>query len=332
MTAIIRGANMGAEVAMALRESAMVVTDDNVAKLYPQYAENAFVIPSGEKSKNKDVLFSILDEMHMRGLMRGDTICAFGGGVVGDVTGLAASMYMRGIDWICIPTTLLAMVDSGLGGKTAINFCGVKNLIGAFHFPKRIVISYDFCDTLDEREKLCGIGEIIKTCLLTRSAYALLKQEFLRLREFSHNAIYPLIEKCIEIKNKTVNADPTELGLRKVLNVGHTVGHALESADGFKLSHGEYVLKGIMTECAMFNDFDGADYRLELIALLKKFVNQPRTTANAIIKYARCDKKNDNGSITIMLPTAPGEIFELRVDNDEFIKRYTQAIKDLKHI
>ena len=131
-------------------------------------------------------------------------------------------------------------------------------------------MSYDFIKTLSARDRLCGIGEVIKTCLLTKRAYAVLKSNIDGLAEFDGDAVCPLIEQCIEIKNAVVTADPREKGLRKILNVGHTVGHALESADGYKLSHGEYVLKGMAAECAMCKDLIDGDYYAELIAIFKR--------------------------------------------------------------
>lgn len=329
-TNILYGKNIRGDVENALSLCAMVVTDSNVAELYPDLAKNAYVIPAGEKSKSSEVLLSILAAMHARGLKRSDKIAALGGGVVGDVVGLAAALYMRGISWIVIPTTLLAMVDSSIGGKTAIDIFGVKNLVGAFHAPERIIISYDFLETLYQDDWLCGYGEIIKTCLLTEQSYELLLQNIDGIAEYDRDAVYTLIEKCIEIKKAVVAADPTENNMRKILNVGHTVGHALEVLDGFKSPHGEYVLKGIMTECAMCKDLVDEDFYKQIISICKRFVTPPRTSSNSVIKRAEQDKKNDGNTITVMLPVSAGDILDLRIAQDDFIERYDSAMKELK--
>lgn len=331
-TNMIYGKDLRGDIESALSLCAMAVTDDNVARLYPELTENAFVIPAGEKNKNQQTLFAILAEMDKRGLKRADKIAALGGGVVGDVVGLAAALYMRGIAWVNIPTTLLAMVDSSIGGKTAIDFLGVKNLIGAFHAPERVIISYHFLETLYQEDWLCGYGEIIKTCLLTEKSYAMLIDNLESFVEYDRDVVHALIEKCIEIKQAVVRADPTEKGLRKILNVGHTVGHALESSDGYKSTHGEYVLKGIMTECTMCKDIVDEDFYDQIISVCKRFVTPPRTSVNSVKGLAFHDKKNYGDMITVMLPVSAGEILHVRIAQDDFTERYDRAIKELKKV
>ena len=332
MTEVVSGADIISDVISAVHGSAMVITDSNVARLYPQLTENAFVIPAGERSKNKDVLFDILSEMSHRNVRRGDAVTAVGGGVVGDITGLAAALYMRGIDFINVPTTLLSMVDSGIGGKTAVNHCGIKNLIGAFKPPLRTVISYAFLETLDDREWLCGTGELIKTCLLTENAFERLNLKLDGLIKHDRNDVYDLIETCIDIKSRVVRADPTELRLRKILNVGHTVAHALESINGDKFTHGEYVLKGMLTECAMFKDMIDPEYYARMIGIFKMFTDPPRTSSKFVCDVAAHDKKNVDNDIRLMIPTNKGEVSEISVTNDAFISRYESALKELKRV
>lgn len=332
MTNLIFGVNIEEKVAEELADCVAIVTDSNVNALYPKLTENAIVIPAGENSKTAETLLSVIDGFAARAVARNDVIAAVGGGVVGDIAGLAAALYMRGIDWINVPTTLLAMADAGIGGKTAIDRFGVKNSIGAFHFPRRTVISFAFTDTLDEREWLSGCGEIIKTCLLTENSFKLLRDNIDGLIVRDRAASYALAQACIEIKDAIVTADPFERGLRKTLNVGHTVGHALESADGFKSSHGEYVVKGMMTECAMCADLMDGDYYSELISLFKRFTAPPRTTANAVYEFAVKDKKSVDGTVNIMLPSSCGKITDVRLERGDFIERYTAALKELKRI
>jgi len=324
------GGDLTAEIKTALDACAFVVTDDTVAKLYPEITRGAFAIPSGEKYKTTETLLSIIEEMRVRGVKRTDRIAAVGGGVVGDITGLAAALYMRGVEWVNVPTTLLAMVDSGIGGKTAVDFGGVKNLIGAFHEASDIYISSVFLNTLPPREWKCGYGELIKTCLLTKDAYAALCDT----AELAEDAdgIYPLVMRCVDIKKAVVAADPKEKNLRKVLNIGHTVGHALESLDGYRLSHGEYVMKGMMTEAAMCRDMIDAQFYGGYIKLLSAFTAAPRTTAKLLSEKAAFDKKNTDGDITVMFPVRAGEITEARIPRDEFEARYTAAIKELRSV
>lgn len=329
-TNLMYGANLRDDIKNALSLCALVVTDQNVAKLYPELCKDAMVIPSGEKSKSIDMLFSVISQMKDRGLKRSDKIAALGGGVVGDVVGLAASLYMRGIDWVAIPTTLLAMVDSCIGGKTAIDMLGIKNLVGTFHAPERIIISYDFLETLYSDDWVSGYGEMIKTCLLTEKSCALLFENIDNIIEYDRETVYMLIEKCIEIKKAITDADPTEQNMRKILNVGHTVGHALEALDGYKSAHGEYVLKGIMTECAMCSDMMDKRFYDDIISLCKRFVAPPRTTSGSVIKRAVRDKKNDGDTVTLMLPVAPGDILDVRMSQSDFSERYDSAVKQLK--
>ena len=142
--------------------------------------------------------------------------------------------------------------------------------------------------------------------------------------------MFKLLESCVQIKRAVVAADPKELGMRKILNVGHTVGHALESADGYKLSHGEYVLKGMLTELAMCNDIVDKEFYAEITRMLSALTRPPRTTAGSVLKYALHDKKNIGGVITVMLPVSGGDIVEVRMDVDDFTSRYDRALKELK--
>ena len=228
MTNIVLEENGFDGVRAAIARSAMVVTDSNVAALYGTLCDGAFVIDAGEKSKSPETLFSVIDGMYERGLCRNDTVVALGGGVTGDITGLAASLYMRGIRWISVPTTLVAMVDSGLGGKTAVDRRGVKNLVGTFHAPTDMVVSLEFIKTLPDREYIGGCGELIKTCLLTRNSYRLLRERFDALCARDASCLTEPVRACIAIKNTVVTDDFRESSVRKILNVGHTVGHALE--------------------------------------------------------------------------------------------------------
>ena len=327
---IYYGLDLTDDIKRVAASSALTVTDSNVAALYPKLTSGAFVIPAGEKSKTPNTLFDILAEMHRRGLNRHSRVAAIGGGVVGDITGLASALYMRGIEWVSIPTTLLAIVDSGIGGKTAVDFDGVKNLIGAFHSASETYVSAAFLKTLPEREWTCGYGELIKTCLLTADGYKLLKKHKDGLLKKDTGALTELVALCLRTKNDVVTEDPTERGRRKILNVGHTVGHALESLDEYNLSHGEYVLKGMMVECAMFRDKIDGKFYSEVIELTRSLTSPPSASAKPVCEKAMSDKKNAGGLISIMLPVRAGEITEAMLSSEEFIERYNAALKELK--
>ncbi|MCH5351631.1 MAG: 3-dehydroquinate synthase [Clostridiales bacterium] len=326
---ILCGKDLTEDAAAAIKDCKFVVTDSNLAALYPDLTRGAFVIPAGENSKRQSVLFKILSAMQKKRLKRSDKVCSVGGGVVSDITGFAAAVYMRGVNWINIPTSLLAMVDAGIGGKTAINFNGVKNLVGAFHLPERIVISAEFLKTLPEREWLDGAGELIKTCLLTEDAYNALKEKIGGLTAKDIDEVYPLVSLCVNIKNTVVKSDPTEKGLRKILNVGHTVGHALESIEKYALSHGEYVLKGMMTELAMCKDLVDERFYGEVIPLLLSFTSPPTADPKSVCIKSLSDKKNDADTISVMVPTSAGKVTEVKMRQDDYTERYAAAIKEL---
>lgn len=319
-----------ADIVKAVGACAFAVTDSNVARLYPDVTAGAFVIDAGEKSKTPETLFRIIEAMHEKRLKRGDTVAAIGGGVVGDITGLASAIYMRGVAWINVPTTLLAMIDAGIGGKTAVDFCGVKNLVGAFHEPKTVYIDTAFLVTLPEREWVCGTGELIKTCVLRGDAYETLYTELGGFRVKKAESVGRLVRLCVDIKSDVVASDPTEKGLRKILNVGHTVGHALESIDGFRSSHGEYVMKGMLTEAAMCVDMIDKKFFGELTSILGMYVRPPRTTAKAVCELAASDKKNESDTVTLMIPCAPADIKEVKLTQAEFVSRYDAALRRLK--
>lgn len=226
-----------------------VLTDINVYALHCAFferwfsGEEIFVLPAGEEHKNFQSLQAILEKMAAAGLKRTSRLFAVGGGVIGDIGGLCAALYMRGIDCVQIPTTLLAMVDSSVGGKTAIDLGGVKNIVGAFHQPIEVLIDPTFLTTLPQREWKCGIGEIIKYAAMDRHTFDALAAADGKMTK---DLAVSLIENSVRYKAGVVERDEKETGERKCLNVGHTTGHAIELSYG--LSHGESVLWGIKIE------------------------------------------------------------------------------------
>ena len=251
-------------------ERVAVITDDTVDKLYSDVVMKSlsdagfetfkFVFPHGEKSKNISTFSSILEFLAESGLTRTDALVALGGGVVGDLAGFAAACYMRGIDFYNVPTTLLSQVDSSIGGKTAIDFCGVKNIMGAFYQPKGVIVDSDVLCTLDDRQFAAGLAEIIKMAATSDARLF----ELLENSDDIKTDIDEIVRRAIEIKRDVVEQDPTEKGLRKVLNFGHTVGHAIESVENGRLLHGECVALGMLPMCEK-------SVRVRLEKLLEKY-------------------------------------------------------------
>ncbi len=297
--------------------AAFVFTDTNMLSLYEKKIKKKFpkkpifAMDAGEEHKTPETLFALLREMAKAGLHRKDTLVCIGGGVVGDIGGLASALYMRGIDCVQIPTTLLAQVDSSVGGKTAVDFGGIKNLVGAFKMPSRVFVDSEFLGTLPERELRCGLGEIVKHSALSGVLFDRLIAN--RARLFDLEFLGGIVPDNIAVKTAFVQNDPYETGLRKFLNVGHTTGHAFELSGG-GLSHGEYVLLGLLYEIEIAKKYlkcDEAYLRVLHNLAVKVLGTVPKTDPVAAAELARLDKKNaKNDSIALAVPTAKGK-FEL---------------------
>lgn len=326
-------------VSEAAGKKFFVVTDSNVYGLYGELISNTFkgaavhVIKAGEASKNYAALIAILKHMLESGATRSYTVAAFGGGVVGDIAGLAASLYMRGVKLVQIPTTLLSQVDSSVGGKTAVDLNGVKNAIGAFYQPSEVIVDPMFLATLPKREIRCGLGEIIKYGGLDGDIYAELCKNADRLTDFGF--LEGVTAACIRHKAKVVAGDEKDLnGLRKTLNLGHTTGHAFELYYKRK-SHGEFVLIGMYYETAIAvgKGVCPEQYAADLKRLIKKVVkNIPAydDAAKAALG-ARFDKKNDEQSIISMIvPTGVGSCAELKMPVGEYAAAIGAYARELK--
>lgn len=289
-------------------DGGFVLTDDNVARLYGDLLKTAAkvcVVPHGEDSKTLQTAETVLREMAAARLDRKSRLIAFGGGVVGDLGGFCAAVYMRGINWINVPTTLLAQLDSSIGGKTGVDLTGYKNMVGAFHLPESVHICTDFLNTLPEREIACGLGEAVKTALLDENCMKV----WTRYIDGGRKDFFALVESCARFKESVTNADFKESGRRKILNLGHTLGHALEYADGHKRSHGEYVALGILAEAGvsagrgMLSE-DSRRYIEEKVSPLigdgKKSL-WTKFSGAEIARAAMADKKNSDGKISIVV-------------------------------
>ena len=242
------------------------------------------------RSKSLDVFGKLLQTMLDNGFSRKDCVVAVGGGVVGDLSGFAASAYMRGIDFYNIPTTLLSQIDSSIGGKTAINFGGVKNIVGAFYQPKKVLIDPNLLKTLPKRQISNGLAEAVKMALTSDKELF----DIFENKDIESN-IDEIIIRSLNIKKSVVEQDEKESGLRKILNFGHTVGHGIESSEGMsELYHGECVALGMIPMC-------GESIRNRVVSVLKKcgLYRELNYDWEKITKAAFHDKKANGDSVTV---------------------------------
>lgn len=272
---------------------------------------NFYIFNSSEKNKNLDEVKKIFYTLIKKSYGRDTTIIAIGGGIVGDLAAFVASTFSRGTNFIQVPTTLLSMVDSSVGGKTGINFGETKNLIGTFFQPDLVLIDTNFLSTLSKDELICGLGEVAKYFYLTGDSFYKITIEKILNDDFSN--IEKIILKSIEFKAKVVEADETENGLRKILNLGHTFGHAIEVEQNHQIKHGQAVIIGIA--CSLYLSYylgiiseKNLDKFLELPILFKNYISVDKTNTNSLLKIMQRDKKNRNRKIKFVLVKEPGNI------------------------
>ena len=288
-----------------LNRRVLVVTDTGVPEVYAkalaEQCRNSVIctVETGEGSKSLTVLGQLLQTMLEHDFSRKDCVVAVGGGVVGDLSGFAASAYMRGIDFYNIPTTLLSQIDSSIGGKTAINLGGVKNIVGAFYQPKKVLIDPDLLKTLPPKQIANGMAEAIKMALTSDKELF----ELFETQDIESN-LEEIILRSLNIKKAVVEQDEKEAGLRKILNFGHTVGHGIESTS--ELYHGEAVALGMLPMCS-------ETLRPRVIKVLKKcnLYRELQYDWDRITQAAFHDKKADGGSVTVTLVQEPGT-YELK--------------------
>jgi 3-dehydroquinate synthase len=285
-------------------------------------ATDVILVPPGEETKSFEGLADLTDRLLALGLERGDMVVAFGGGVVGDLTGFAAAIYKRGIDFIQIPTTLLAQVDSSVGGKTAIDTPRGKNLIGAFHQPRLVLADLDVLCTLPAREMACGYAEVIKYGLLGDFAFfEWLEANVQAVLERDTAALVKAVGRSVEMKAEIVAEDEKEAGRRALLNLGHTFGHAVEGEMGFgdALKHGEAVGLG-MAQAFRFSVRQGlcsaqdaarAEAAIKAAGLPTRLsrVRPEPFSADALIAHMAQDKKAEGGALTFVLVRSIGDAF-----------------------
>lgn len=293
----------------------LIVTDSGVPTQYSEAVANVckeptvFTFPMGEASKNIDTYSEILKKLVENDFTRTDCIIAVGGGVVGDMAGFAAATFMRGIDFYNIPTTVLSQVDSSIGGKTAIDFCGIKNIVGAFYPPKAVIIDPDTLDTLPPRQISNGLAEALKMSLTSDTELFDIFEKGNPIAE-----IDTVIEKSLYIKKAVVEQDEKESGLRKILNFGHTLAHAYESIGGMsEYYHGECVGLGMIPMCS-------EEVRERLVPVLKKLGLPTSFSADkqSVISFCRHDKKMSGNSITVVFVDKVGKYELKKIDFQEF--------------
>ena len=290
-----------------LNRKVLVVTDSGVPKEYAQkvadVSKEGYIVTIGEGEAHKSLAsFEILQKAMLdNGFSRHDCVVAVGGGVVGDLSGFAASCYMRGIDFYNIPTTVLAQVDSSIGGKTAVNFGGVKNIVGAFYQPKRVVIDPLVSKTLSDRLISNGLAEAIKMACTSDEAL------FERIeKSYSRDDLYDVIASAIKIKKYVVEEDVKEMGLRKVLNFGHTIGHGIEVSSDGKLLHGESIALGMLLMCS-----DEVKERLITVMNNLGLPTNAEFDAEKAIEAISHDKKSKSGTVSTVYVPKVGQ-FEFR--------------------
>lgn len=299
-----------------------IVCDSNVWAFYGErlikyLCENRisaeyFVFPSGESSKNSENYLALLNFLSVNEFTRADGIIALGGGVVGDLAGFAAATYLRGIPYIQVPTSLLAMVDSSVGGKTGIDLPAGKNLCGAFYQPHAVLCDTDVLDTLPEDIFRDGCAEIIKYAVLFNpELFSTLERDGL---DFNRELV---IARCIAHKRNCVEQDEFDQGQRMLLNLGHTIGHAIEKCSNYNLSHGKAVAIGIAMVCRAFKCPD-AD---RIISLLEQFGLPTKTDlpAKALMETALSDKKRSGNTVKLIVPKSIGHCDILAINIDEMI-------------
>lgn len=321
------------------KNNGLAVVSEKVFKLYGNFLklpkERIFILKDGEKEKTFKTCQKILDKALKLKLTRKDYIIAVGGGVCGDIAGFAASIYMRGIHLIQIPTTLLACVDSSVGGKTGVDTRFGKNLIGSFYQPDCVFINTNFLKTLDERQFKTGLGEVVKYAFIEKSCgcdeefnlinYLSLNSDKILAR--SNKILEELIRICVSLKISVVEKDEHESGLRKILNFGHTYAHAVEKLTNYKkYIHGEAVVKGI--EFA----FEFAHKRGEILEsykfvaedLIKKynFKKIPDLDIRKVLLTMKLDKKAESDGIVFILPSDCASVKELKTVDNEILKYF----------
>ncbi len=304
----------------------LIVTDTNVEQLYAGtvneilktsgYDSAVYAFPAGEENKNMNSILGICRACMEHGLDRKSMILALGGGVVGDMAGFAAAIYMRGIDFIQIPTTLLAQSDSSVGGKTGIDFMDSKNILGAFHQPKLVYINVSTLKTLPPVQFISGMGEVIKHGIIRDAGfYGFVKDNAPLIQSLDTATLIKMAKRNCAIKAEVVEQDEKENGLRAILNFGHTIGHAVESAFNFTMTHGECVGLGMIaaSRIAVRRGLIDDTVLSDITQTLRSYGFRTVAAvpdAEIVLSFMQKDKKKSMGRLKFVLPTAISKVIQ----------------------
>jgi len=298
------------------RDNTVIVTDAKLPNLYSIYGDNVFILPEAEFAKTFEYLQKICAFCAEKNIDKNGKIVAVGGGSVGDVAGFASAIYKRGIDFVNYPTTLLAMSDSSIGGKTAINLEGIKNLVGAYHCGD-VIIDFNFLKTLDERQIINGWGEIAKYTFISKAIEKEAAKALLTKEKYTEN----LVKLCANFKFYLTKIHKTDDLIRRKLNMGHTIGHAIEVE--YELPHGTAVLNGLYYELLIAEQVFKLNEKFlqERRDIIRSFTNVINIDINRLMPEMRQDKKNENGKICFVLPMGGYQTKEVCLTPDE-VKSY----------
>lgn len=319
-----------------------IVSDSNVARLYADDVAKelektgnkvfTYVFKAGEENKNLNTVEDVYEFLIQNHFDRKDMLVALGGGVVGDLTGFTAATYLRGIDFIQVPTSLLAQVDSSIGGKTGVDFRAYKNMVGAFHQPKLVYMNISVLQSLSRRLFNSGFGEIIKHGLIKDADYYnWLRVNVTKIKDMDADALEYMIYVSCNIKREVVEKDPKEKGDRALLNYGHTLGHAIEKLMNFTLYHGECVTLGMIAALRISVNrgyISQKEYEdvLDMFKLYEFPVTVSGINADDVVKVSKNDKKMDAGKIKFILLNSIGNAY---IDYDVSDMEMKEALKSV---
>jgi 3-dehydroquinate synthase len=310
---------------LGLNEKAVIITNPVVQKLYGKlvyqslvaagYKTTVLEVPDGEEYKSLESAGKLYQQLAEFGAERATPVLALGGGVIGDLAGFVAATYMRGVPFIQLPTTLLAQVDSSIGGKTAVNHGQLKNEIGAFYQPRITISDIATLKTLPPAELISGLAEVIKHAVIKDEQFFIyLEQNLDRIKALDDDVLETIVMKCAQIKAEIVENDEKDMASRNILNFGHTVGHAVEAVSNFQVAHGQAVAVGMVAAAKIAAELDlmdsvnvtGLERILQKAGLMTRL---PKMEIKRVIQTMRYDKKVRNDKIRFVLPRSIGQVF-----------------------
>ncbi len=319
-------------------EKAAVVVDSKIADLYKNLISEIssvdgtvlVTLQATEENKSLEKVEEILTVLLQKNIRRDSVLFAIGGGITGDLSGFVAAVFQRGINYVHVPTTLLAMVDSSIGGKVGVNHNFGKNMIGAFHHPVSVIMNTKFLETLPREELICGLGEITKYAVLRGEPFFdFLEKNYVRLLNKESKTLERVIKMSVETKKRYVERDAKESGIRAHLNLGHTVGHAVESAAGYKkFKHGEAVIIGLLAEAhiAMHMKLLRPSNFERILKIIRQIARQKneKVSLEEVLNRLNYDKKMKSGKVRFVLPTGIGKVM---IRDDVSTKNVVDSMK-----